>query len=243
MRILVIFSFVGMICTCAGAEMRTWSTASGETVEGEYTSELFDNVVIANSEGVELKIPKDSLSKADREYIALINPPKLIVDILRSAKQDFPKPSPIWTDRSGVVELTYQFGARMKDGEHKDYPFQLTAEVYPIASQKLDASKYYKMGKLVSKPFVLSKDNGYKFEFEHSREFEVLSWNLSGQYTRGREFAESLVLVRDKRGEIIASNSTKKWLVKNLDDFLELPVGAWFDNRCKRVHPTQPERH
>jgi hypothetical protein len=93
---------------------------------------------------------------------------------------------------------------------------------------------------------VLTKDNDRRYEFTSSKKNRVIAYELYVDYlqwreTRGEKFGETLILVRDKRGEIIAYNSTKNWLYTNLEKLEELPVRAWLNDDCVRVHPTVPK--
>ena len=99
-----------------------------------------------------------------------------------------------------------------------------------------------------SEPFVLSRESERRFEFTSSKKTKVIAYDLNVDYlnwqeSRGEKFAETMILVRDERGEIIAYNTTKNWLYDNLDQLEELPVGAWLDKTCKRVHPTVPSTY
>jgi hypothetical protein len=92
---------------------------------------------------------------------------------------------------------------------------------------------------------VLSRENERRFEWMAKKKNRIIAYELFVDYLdwrepRGEKFAETLILVRDKRGEIIAYNTTKNWLFDNLDKLEELPVGAWLNDDCVRTHPTVP---
>jgi hypothetical protein len=82
-----------------------------------------------------------------------------------------------------------------------------------------------------------------KYEFTGKKSVQLLSFQievdwLGWRQVRGETYAESLIIVRDQRGEIIAYNTTKNWLYDNFDKLSQLPVGAWLNDTCTRTHPT-----
>ena len=234
---------------CARGEMRTWTSLPGNTIEAEYVKILFDNVIRKDANGAELKVPLNLFSGEDLKYIELSNPPKLSVDFMKSVDQDFVPDTPF--DTGGPLPevptlLNYNFGARVKQKDAKTYEYPLTVEIYAFTQQRYDRRKHHLICKTKSEPFVLSKENGRRYEFTGPHQHPVLSYTLYVNYLnweelRGEKFAESLILVRDERGEIIAYNVTKNWLYDNLDKLEELPVGAWLNDKCIRVHPTPPK--
>jgi hypothetical protein len=232
---------------CAQAEMRIWNSLPGKTVEAEYVRVQLDNVVLRNADGKEIKVPLTAFSGEDKEYIELANPPELSVDVMRGSKQTFVDVS-VTYPKDPLIILTYEFGARVKQKDTKSYNYPLTVEVYAFSQQRYDPSKYHLLQRTKSKPFVLNSDNGRRYEFTSPKKNRIIAYELYVNYlkwreARGEKFAETLVLVRDKRDEIIAYNSTKKWLYNNLERLEELPVGAWLNDDCIRVHPTTPKSY
>ena len=53
--------------------------------------------------------------------------------------------------------------------------------------------------------------------------------------------AGNLVIVTDKRGEIIQYSASKAWLWENIENLKRLPVGAYMDKTCARAYPTSPK--
>lgn len=237
------------LTACARGEMRTWTSLPGKTVEAEYVKIAFDDVVLKDANGTEIKVPLDLFSGEDLKYIELANPPKLSLDFMKSANQDFVPDTPF--DTGGPLPesptlLIYQFGARVKQQDVKTYEYPLELEIYAFTQQRYDPDKYHLICRTKSEPFVMSSNNGRRFEFTCPHQHNVLSYTLYVNYLsweelRGEKFAESLILVRDERGEIIAYNTTKNWIFNNLDKLQELPVGAWLDKDCNRTHPTPPK--
>ena len=234
--------FMSMLLTSSSiAEMRLWTLSSGEQFEAEPMDLSSSQATLKNAEGRKVRIALKELSTEDRRYLELTNPPELSVDYLESAKQRFPKPSPLWEDASPVTLFKYSFGARIKQKSLGNYTHDLKVEIYAITQQAYDMDKYHLIAKITSPAFKLTEENDRRHEFQDQQEFDVIRFLLEGaQFVRGEKMAESLVLVRDERGEILTYNSTKKWLYKNLEQLEALPVGAWFNDSCKRVHPTSP---
>jgi hypothetical protein len=53
-------------------------------------------------------------------------------------------------------------------------------------------------------------------------------------------YGGKLVVLYDKFDRVVAYNASREWLFEYLDELKKLPVGAWFDNKLNRVHPTSP---
>ncbi len=241
------FCFVAAACVaCAHAEMRTWTLASGKTLEGEYVSMLFDNLVVKAVDGKEVKIAMDLLSKEDVAYLELRNPPALSVDFL----EDVPISQidgKAWASNDGALHETdpvfiinARFGARVKNKTTKDYNHKLTVEVIVLTKQMYDPDKYHILIRSRSEPFVLSDTNKQEFEYFDEKTYEIIYYKLGGTDLRGEKPAERLILVRDERDEIIAYDTSKKWIYNNMDKLFALPTGAWIDKKCNRVYPTNP---
>lgn len=241
MKVWIGMITVALLVLNSAAEPRTWTMRSGAVLEGEYITDVFDHIVIEMSDGTRVKRAITSLSEADRNYIELNNPPNLTVDFLESADQEFVKPSPIWVDNSPITQLYHSFGARITKSSIKAYPHDLTVEVFALAKQVYDPDKYQLVFYGKSDPFRLTPENHYQHEYRSAKSIPLSRFLLAGEYPRGKKMAESLVLVRDERGEIIAYNTTKNWLYEHLDNLLEIPVGGWLDETCKRRHPTSPK--
>ncbi len=229
------------VCISAQAEMRAWELRSGETVQGEYVATVFDKAVLHDIEGKRLYVPLDTLTPDALDYIELINPPELTVDLLKSVDQEFVKPSPIWVDNSPVNILRYTFGARIRQKSTVSYRHPLVVELYAVARQVYDPDKYHLIFRWRSEPFMLTAENGRRCEIHAPRAVDLAEFRLAGVYPRGEEFAESMAVIRDVRGEVVACNSSKKWLLEQLGQIDTLPVGAWFDKKGRRVHPTSPK--
>lgn len=230
-----------MLCSTVCAETKIWTLKSGKQLEAEYMALQMKKVVLKDVKGKELRVSLSELSKEDQRYVELANPPTLKVDFLQSFIQRDPRPSPIWVNNSPLHLFYYTFGARVTQKNAGKYEHKLTIEIYAIGQQVYDRDKYRLLLKEASKPFILSEENGRKFEFHDDTEIKLMRYVMADQHPRGERFAENLVLVKDERGEIIAHSTSRKWLYTQLDKLNQLPVGAWFNENCDRVHPTSPK--
>lgn len=245
MKMFIKIAVTVSLTICAWGEMRTWTSLPGKTIEAEYVKIHFDDIILKDANGAELRIPMDAFSGEDLKYIELANPPKLSVDIMRNVKQTFVDVSATYP-KDPLIVLTWQFGARVKQKDAKTYNYPMTVEVFAFSQQRYDQDKYCMISRAKSEPFVLSKENDRRHEFEDSKKYRLIAYELYVDYLdwrepRGEKFAETLILVRDERDKIIAYNSTKKWLYNNREKLDELPIGAWLDDKCVRTHPTVPK--
>lgn len=235
-----------MICFSAHGEMRSWTNTTGQAVEGEYVSLVFDNVNIRKADGKQIKVPLASLSAEDRNYVELRNPPKLRVEYRESAPTRQYVADP-WEDNFGgthdnhpIFIVPGKFGAEVIQESLGDYNHEMTVEIYILTKQYYDTNKYHLIAHSKSEPFKLTKEGDRRFEYEDPRNYNILKYNLYSERPRGEILGEFLILVHDERGEIIGYNSSKKWLYNYLDKLSALPVGAWLDKNCDRAHPTSP---
>ena len=241
-----ILLIAALALSASGEEMRSWVRRDGTRVTASYLKSLFDDIVVQDDAGNTIRIPKASLSDDDLTYLELLNPPRLSLDFLKSERQEFVKLSPyIDPGKATPTILMYRFGARVKQLDTTRYSHPLQVVLYTFSQQRYDPDNYHLIAKIESKPFTLNQTPSGRFEFMHPDEVRLIQYDLDVDYlgwleARGEKFAESLVLVVDQRGEIIASNSTKNWLMDNLSKVEKLPVGAWIDSSCRRIHPTPP---
>lgn len=226
--------------TCAQAEVRLWTHGSGRSIEAEYIStSLSDEAVLQKSDGAQIKIPLKDLSPNDLDYIALQHPPALKIEFADSSKVDTLDSSDRFLNNPSVVQEIVQFKVSIKQEDTKPYPFGLTVEFYAIGYQYLDQDKYVLLDK-GKVDFSLNAENGRSVEFSTKRMKLPLEFTLDPNHY-GQKYTAYLVLVTDQRGELIASRSSKNWLFDYRDKLRPLPVGAFFDNKCTRVHATGPK--
>lgn len=241
MKILMNIAAAILCASACRAGIRPWTLSPGRIVTGEYLAVVMDHVIIRDASGERFRIPLTGLSEEDRIYVELENPPTLKIDFLESADQVFVRPSPMWVDNSPVTLLRYRFGARISQKSEALYPHALTVEIYAVSSQVIDPDKYHLVYRWRSDPVRLHRENSRRVELHAPKTIDLAEFRLAGEYPRGERFAESMVVVRDERGEVVACRSTKNWLSGSLDKLTILPQGAWFDRSGRRVHPTSPK--
>ncbi len=91
-----------------------------------------------------------------------------------------------------------------------------------------------------SSSFTPGKENQYAHQF-HGDPVELMSYDLLKQRS-GIKYKGNLVVITDERGIIIQHRASSPWLFENLKDLRQIPVGAFMDKTCTRVHPTGPKR-
>ena len=69
----------------------------------------------------------------------------------------------------------------------------------------------------------------------------VRSFSIRNNETRGKKYDTYLIILTDKRGKVIAMKTPSKWLLENLENLKNLPVGSFMDKTCTRVYPGRPK--
>ncbi|MBN2684262.1 MAG: hypothetical protein JXR40_03190 [Pontiellaceae bacterium] len=228
-------------------EIRTWTTADGkETMEGEYSAMSGDMVMIRKADNKIQKVALTDLSDEDRLYIEYKNPPKLKVEFRRSTKYEEYIADPWYSNQGWANEnhpiyiTTAEFGAKVVQTDPRLYNHDLVLEVYVLTEQRYEPDNMHIIAHFKSKPFRLTPENKFEFEFFDKNIYTILEYALGSEYTRGEELSKYMVLVRDERNEVIAYNGDNEWMYKYLDRLEKLPIGAWINNKCIRIHPTSP---
>ncbi len=218
--------------------VRTWTMADGTTLEAEYLSVIGGNVVLRSPQGKQIKLDGNQLSEADREFIELANPPKFIISFTKQSSQRMIESTP-YLDRIPPIVVDWKFGVKLKQTSASEYNHALTVEIFAVGQQLMDGNKYMLLDRQTT-TFTPTKANQRSHEFRSPKTVETQKYDLMEQ-TFGREYKGYLVLVRDKRGEIVQYAASNEWLYENLEDLLKIQVGNFFDDTCKRVHPTGPK--
>ncbi len=223
--------------------LRLWTLADGKTFEGEFISKIGDQAVFKNAKGRQIKVPYNQMSADDIEYIAISRPPKFEVEIVRSVKPYHVQLSNYELERGNLPPRIqdYTFGAKVRQVGGGDYPYELKLEFYAIGAQYLDPSKH-RILDYQSRVFTLDPEDDGAFQFTSGRVARLFDYTQINQ-RRGMKYAESLVLLTDSRGEIIAYNSTANWLMDNLDELRKRGIGNYINKKCERVYPTGPEKN
>ncbi len=221
----------------AESPIRPWTSSGGKIIEAEYLSMVAGQAVLRNAKGKQLKIPMEQLSPEDREFIELANPPKLNLSFVKQSSQRTIETTPYLNEQPPRI-LDYVFGAKIRQESSLEYNHELTIESFAVGQRLVDSNEYILLDRQ-SSTFVPSKENKRSHQFS-GEEVEIMEYELNGS-RRGDRYAENLVIVTDKRGNIIAHSTSAKWLYENLENLKKMPVGRYMDKTCRRIIPSGPE--
>ncbi|MDZ8120510.1 hypothetical protein [Pontiella agarivorans] len=222
------------------SKLRSWSTSGGGVLEAEYVTRMGDKVVLKDAKGKQRKIALSMLSAEDLNYIELCNPPDLQVSV--SNKED-----PVFAYSDGVKDEVVGYDAvytgKIRKKSPKAYPHELTAEFYAIGVQNY-ADTYLLLDRQES-TFVLD-ENQKEYNFSgntvHLRKIEPREWESADFTVRGEKDYGYLIVVKDKRGEIIAKKATAGWIEDAYEKLKDFPVGRYLNEQGERVFPEGPPR-
>lgn len=133
------------------------------------------------------------------------------------------------------------FGVKLKQSTSQDYNHELNVEYFAIGQQYLDDDKFIFLERH-SSPVMPTKATQRSHQFNGEHTVEMMNYDMYEQ-ARGKKYKGYMVLVRDKRGEIIQHAASSNWLYENRERLFQIPVGRFFDKTCQRVHPTGPKRY
>jgi hypothetical protein len=216
---------------------RVWTFVKGHTLEGEYITTIGDKVVLKTAKGKQMKFLRTTLSPEDLEFIELSNPPEFNIDFRAQSKQRH------IGSRTGTSDvptaLQWHFGARVKQVGAGAYNHELSIEYFATGQQIIDRNKYILLDR-GSERFTPSRENKAFHEFMSEQMIELMEYAVSDQ-SMGRKKSGYLIIIRDKRGEIIQHQASNAWLWNHYAKLNKLPVGAFMDDSCTRVYPTGPK--
>lgn len=225
--------------------MRTWHFKNGQVLEAEYVKTVMDKYRLIDADGKEYTLPIEAfdLSDEDREYLELENPPKLEIEFRKSVQRiSFTK---VRGSEDRPPEQRAKFGVLIKQTGSGDYPYPLTAEVFAVG-QEIKGDRYILLDRFYSS-FTLT---GYRSEFEfHSKRIIRMTdmWGTPTGNTglilfsrRGEQYYGFVIVVKDKRGKIIAADASNDWMLDHLDMLEERGLGNYMDRTFQRTYPSRP---
>lgn len=231
------------LCVAASAEMRTWNFITGEQLEAEFVKQYFGKIVLKDSNGKEWTLKEEDfiLSDEDKEYLALEEIPELKLEFKKSITQKNFTNVRYAEDRP--PEERASFGAAVLQKGTGDYPFELSVEYYAIGKE-IKGERYILLDRASDK-FTLNKENKREFEFYSNRIVRLTDmWKDNETYSeRGEQYYGFLIVVKDKRGKVVAMNATNNWLMEHLDNIEGLMIGNYMDETCTRTYPTRPKSY
>lgn len=217
--------------------MRIWTSKSGKTLEAEFISVMGKEAVLKTTKGRQIKMPLSELVDEDLVYIDLVQTPTFKISFSKQSSQKLIATTP-HLDETMPRILEYTFGAKVQQTSARSYNQPLQIQFFAVGQQYLDGNKYKLLDRQVSS-FIPSQDNGRSHVFT-GNQVELTSYDIADQ-KRGIRYAEYLVVITDSRGEVVQYNSSCNWLYPHLDKLNKIPVGAFLNKRCDRVHPSGPK--
>lgn len=237
LKTFLCFAFLLVNVTSFG-EMRAWNFKNGRTLEAEFMAVTGDQVSLKSLRGKIKKIPQGEFGAEDLLYIELQEPPKLDLDLGKSAKQQTYLGS---YNGGGDIPSKdiYTFTAKVKQVSGKAYSHPLTLEFFTIGEENNgDKNILYSYQK---ESFTLAEGSGSTFTIS-TDEIGVVAYISNGQRC-GETYKGYMMIITDERGEIIASKSTRDDWLRIAGTLRKLPVSRTFDPATgERCFPTQPSR-
>ncbi len=222
--------------TEANIETRDWTFNDGNILTGSFVTRIGDKAVLKTADGKQKKLPLAAFSAADLEYIDLCNPPDLMVSV--TSKEE---PVHAYEDGAKVEIVGYDatYTAKIRKKGAKPYPHELKAEYYAIGKQR-HADVYILLDRQETE-FSLDESNNFSFDFSgkpvHLRRIEPREWENADFTVRGEEGYGSLIVVKDKRGVIVAEKASAQWIRDAYEKLQAFPVGRYMNDHAERVFP------
>ncbi|MBN2684771.1 MAG: hypothetical protein JXR40_05790 [Pontiellaceae bacterium] len=243
------------VYVAALGDTRVWEYAEGgETIEAEYKA-LSGNIVELNrtDDGKPIKIPLEELSAEDRRYVAINNAPRLKVELRGSRDTEEYIPEnweanfgwEIETAPINITEATFGASITQLDTDQA-YDYNLYVEICVLTKQCYDPSNFHLISHARSEPFRLNAENHFRYMFADKKKHTLFNYRVHVNRRRedreyGEMLAEYLVLVRNEYDEVVGYTASSAWLYHYLVRLKKMPVGAWINDECIRIHPTTPE--
>jgi hypothetical protein len=197
-----------MVGVGAGAEMRIWTSAKGDTIEAEYVRDAAGKVWLKPVKGKTKVVPIAALSKEDRLYIQRQTPPKIEIDV-----DDDISRSTVGSDIDNVREKI-TISVEIKKTSKAPYPTEYEVFFFAIAWD-LRSEEYFLADKRIEK-FVLDESNGNSFGFSGKR----LQFERDPDPPWGRRYDGYLVCVKMDGGKVVATAGRDKYM-KQFDVLVE----------------------
>ena len=216
MRTLIIIVILFVHVFCVEAEVRTWRSRSGKSIEAEYVGMLRDKIILKTTSGVEKRIPIDAFSKSDREYIQNLKPPRLKLDLDKGLRRK---------SNSSRYTEEFQFEITVTEEFAQSYTKALNLEFFIIG--KVAAYNSYVLLDKKNDTFYIEGRTGKEHRFRGRR--------VSNDYNEySPVFNNYIIILSTENGHIIDVKG-KEGYKKYLHIFRESEVGqAYFDDFQKK---------
>lgn len=222
----------------AASELRIWTMEDGTTLEASYKAIVVGNVILEDGNGKQLKIKLDRFSTEDREFIELVNPPEFKIDFRK--KSELLKYSERFSTSGLPVVQIYTFGIRLVQRSAGEYNHEVNIEFFAVAAQRHHNNKFILVDHQTTS-FTPSKENKSSLEFWSPKTVNLEEYAIRSYETRGKKYDTYLIILTDKRGQVIATKTPNKWVLENLENLRKLSVGNFMDTTCTRVYPGRPK--
>jgi hypothetical protein len=206
----------------AAAEMRTWTSGKGDTIEAEYVR-MFPGgqVVLKSSNGRELKVPVSGLCEADQSYLAALVPPELEikVDVDVDIDTEYSSDSYVRKRETSTCKVVVQKTNREPCSR------TFTAHIYVFAEEERGDKRWLITQSTEKVSFTDNRDT-LRFECPPA-EVEF----ISAEYVdaRGYRYDGYLVVITDESGEAIAMESNRDLFEKNWNKIKGAKENTEFD--------------
>ncbi|QBG45936.1 hypothetical protein EGM51_00360 [Verrucomicrobia bacterium S94] len=224
------------------AEMQTWTTSDGKTFEAEYINRMGPNAILKTAKGKQIKVPLRRLSEENREYIQLQHPPKFNIEFINISEKVPPPPSSPFVDLffpSRCFDWTFGVRVKQKDASF-DYGHEIFIEYYALGKEV--GGDHYVYLSHGESSFTPTKENRGIYSFQAENPVRLQAKALTDQASlRGIEYDGYVVILRDKRGEIIQHSESSKAFFSNIDNIGKLHFPNRFNDEGVRVGASRPK--
>jgi hypothetical protein len=204
----------------ATAEMRNWADKKGNIIEAEHVATLDDKVVLRKADGSEIRVSLDTLSEKDRKYAILQKPPRIEIKV--SPKTD--RSNTGYNRNVQIQKETVEVEVNIRKSSSAPYEAPLHAELYVIGRPE-QHDGYMILDKKVQRiQFTTENDNQQTFSSA-----PVVLKQLEAGKQAGVEYKGYLVVVLDRKGEIIDSKASKLDYAQNAEAIMAGSKGTKFD--------------
>jgi len=236
--LFILFSVV-LCLNSVHAEMRTWTSTSGKTFEGEFVVIMGDKVVIKTPKGKQIKVPLSKFSQQDRLFMELENPPEFEIEGGgKSSQHIWPQKKKTYGAGALPGALDYTFYAKIKQISSGVYNQELHVELIAVGTE-IDGNNYIFLDRAEG-TFIPSEYKNKTFRLETQRKVRLYNYVFYEDGKRGQKYNGYIITITDVRGEIIAFKSSYKWARQSLESIRTLHSGVHFDKTGTRVFPPRP---
>jgi len=219
--------------------IRTWTFLDGRTVKAEFVTLIGGKVALKNAAGKIRKMPFEQLSREDQTYVELARPPVFNINFVKDLKHK--------SFHGGFYDIWHRrpeewghYGVSFKQTSVGEYNHDLHVEIFVVGKQFSRSNAKYLLLDHQKTTFNPAQEEQRFYEFRSPRRVELLHYVDWFGAPRGEEYAGYLVLITDKRGKVIAVESSTNWLYENMERLKSLSVGNYMDKTCARVFPARP---